>query len=93
MSNILPSNPSTICDTRRRANTWSPLTVARKYAGRQRSPGLVADIQSDLRELSAWDTYERRTSARREAVKATLLALAHGASQDEGTCTGGSAQP
>lgn len=74
--NTLPSNPSTVSDTRQQANTWSAQTVSKKYAGRQRTAELIAEVNADLAELLAWDNYERQTSPMRESVKAQLRDLA-----------------
>jgi len=75
MTSQLPSNPSTISDTRRRANTWTPQSVEKKYAGLPMTAKLLADINGDLAELSTWDNYERCISQTREATKAALRRL------------------
>ena len=68
----LPSNPSTISDTRPQANTWTPETVASKYSGRHMNAKLVEEVNADLAELVAWDNFERKTSPVRDATKAAL---------------------
>jgi hypothetical protein len=69
---LLPSNPSTLSDTRLKANTWTPETVSIKYGGQPMNPNLNEEVNADLAELLAWDNFERKTSQMREATKAAL---------------------
>ena len=71
----LPSNPSTISDTRLKANTWTPETVASKYSGRPINEKLTEEVNADLAELVVWDNFERKTSQMRETTKAALRKL------------------
>lgn len=71
----LPSNPSTISDTRPKASTWTPETVAKKYGGRTLCDKTITEINLDLAELATWDNFERQTSESREATKAALRLL------------------
>lgn len=71
----LPSNPSTISDTRPKASTWTPETVREKYGSRKPCAQTVAQINLDLAELAAWDSFERKISESREATKAALRLL------------------
>lgn len=81
----LPSNPSTISDTRPKASTWTPETVAKKYGGRKLCDKTIAQIHLDLNELVAWDNFERQISESREATKAALrLLLTKAKENDEG---------
>lgn len=71
----LPSNPSTISDTRLKANTWTPETVTSKYRDRAINEKLTEEVNADLAELVTWDNFERKTSKMREATKAALRNL------------------
>lgn len=71
----LPFNPSTISDTRLKANTWTPETVAIKYSDRPINEKLTEEVNADLAELVAWDNFERKTSQMREATKSALRSL------------------
>lgn len=75
MNPRLPSNPATISDLRPQANTWTPESVRRTYAGKPVTAEVAQQIQRDLDELAAWDNYERQTSETRESTKKALQQL------------------
>lgn len=81
MTPRLPANPATISDTQPKASTWTAESVWKRYSHRTANADCARDLQIDLREVQAWDNYERSTSERREAVKAMLNGMVDACAQ------------